>query len=58
LPGREFESNHGWRAGLNDIWLSLGDNPVDAKATPLTGTVVGDDNAKAHLFGFYASWRP
>lgn len=56
--GGEYEFNDSWRAGLNYTWLSLGDNPVDAKATPLTGTVVGDYNAKAHLFGLYASWRP
>ena len=55
--GAEWEIDQKWRIGFNYTYLWLGNNAVDAKATPLTGNVVGDYDASASLFGLYGSLR-
>ena len=46
-----------WRFGFNFTYLWLGNNAIDAKASPLTGQVVGDYDASALVFGLHASLR-
>ena len=53
--GAEYEFNARWRVGFNYTYLWLGNNAIDGTATPLTGRVVGDYDAAAHLFGLYGS---
>jgi len=55
--GLEYEINDSWRVGGNYTFLWMGDNNIDVSLNPSTGRVVGDYDAFAHLFGFYASVR-
>ena len=55
--GTEYELDPRWRFGLNLTYLWLGRNEIDAQATPLTGRVVGDYDAKAMIIGLHASLR-
>ena len=55
--GVEYEFDPRWRVGFNYTYLWLGNNAVDDQATPLTGRVVGNYDAKAHIIGIYGSLR-
>ena len=53
--GLEWDINEQWRLGANYTFLWLGENKINQ--TQPTGSVVGDYDTAAHLFGLYASIR-
>ncbi len=53
--GLEWKIDERWSLGANYTFLWLGENKINQ--TRPTGSVVGDYDAMAHLFGIYASVR-
>ncbi len=53
--GVEWDINDTWNVGANYTFIWLGNNNVDAQLNALTGRVVGDYDARLHVFGLYGS---
>ncbi len=52
--GLEYKINEQWSVGGSYTFLWMGDNNID-QTRPLSGRIVGDYDAVAHILGFYGS---